>query len=144
MSDDSDVEVDASRQPAIACGSASAGSKRTSIDAGRIVRSLRLEDGTQFSLAHHREGTTHEIYDRRRRRSTVEIIDPLAANRRKRGEDDIGDSGIIKALMPGRIVRVLVAKGDEVARGAGLLDPRSDEDGERDSRARRRCIDEIS
>ena len=31
------------------------------INIGRYVRSLRLEDGTQYSLIHHREGNTHEI-----------------------------------------------------------------------------------
>jgi biotin carboxyl carrier protein len=28
---------------------------------------------------------------------------------------------VVKALMPGRVVRVLVAKGDNVRKGAGLL-----------------------
>ena len=36
-------------------------------------------------------------------------------------DDEMGGEGVIKALMPGRIVRVLVAKGDSVAKGAGLL-----------------------
>lgn len=83
------------------------------------VRSLRLDDGTQIALAHHQEGTTHQItigaY-----RMDVEIVDPLAL-RRKSGDDHLGDSGIIKALMPGRIARVLVEKGQTVGRGTGLL-----------------------
>jgi biotin carboxyl carrier protein len=83
------------------------------------LRSLRLDDGTQFLLAHHREGTTHQITIDASR-VDIEIIDPLAL-RRKRGDDHLGDSGIIKALMPGRIARVLVEKGAEVRRGAGLL-----------------------
>ena len=89
------------------------------IDAGGFVRSLRLQDGTQHSLLHHREGTLHEIT---LGSSTikVEIIDPLA-HRRRRGEDDMGAGGVVKALMPGRVVRVLVSKGDSVQRGAGLL-----------------------
>ncbi len=89
------------------------------VDAGGFVRSLRLEDGTQFSLIHHREGNLHEIT----LGSTtilVEIIDPLA-QRRRRGDDDMGAGGVVKALMPGRVVRVLVSKGDTVQRGAGLL-----------------------
>jgi biotin carboxyl carrier protein len=89
------------------------------INVGRYVRSLRLEDGTQFSLVHHREGNTHEIsLDG----STVyvDIIDPIAAKRRRR-EDEMGVSGVVKALMPGRVVRVLVAKGDTVQKGAGLM-----------------------
>jgi len=83
------------------------------------LRSLRLEDGTQFLLAHHREGTTHQITIGASR-IDIEIVDPLAL-RRKRGADHLGDSGIIKALMPGRIARVLVEKGAEVQRGTGLL-----------------------
>jgi biotin carboxyl carrier protein len=89
------------------------------VSVGPYVRSLRMADGRQFSFVHHREGNTWEIaigggtvY--------VDVIDPLAA-RRKRREDEGGGGGIIKALMPGRIVRVLVAKGDAVRKGAGLL-----------------------
>jgi len=87
--------------------------------AGPYVRSLRLEDGTQYALMHHRDGNTHQItlsgatYH-------VEIFDPLSLMRR-RTEDDMGGHGAIKAMMPGRIVRVLVAKGDSVAKGASLL-----------------------
>jgi len=83
------------------------------------LRSLRLEDGTQVPLAHHREGTTHQITIGASRLD-VDIVDPLAL-RRKRGDDHLGDSGIIKALMPGRIARVLVEKGATVRRGTGLL-----------------------
>jgi biotin carboxyl carrier protein len=82
-------------------------------------RSLRMEDGTQFLLSHHREGTVHQITIGASRLD-IEIVDPLAL-RRKRGDDHLGDSGIIKALMPGRISRVLVEKGAEVRRGTGLL-----------------------
>ena len=89
------------------------------VEMGRYVRSLRLEDGTQISLVHHREGSLHEISFGG---STVrvEIVDPLAA-RRNRGEDDMGGGGVIKALMPGRVVRILVAKGDTVRKGTGLV-----------------------
>jgi len=83
------------------------------------LRSLRFEDGTQFALAHHRVGTTHQITIGASRLD-VDIVDPLAL-RRKSGDDHLGDSGIIKALMPGRIARVLVEKGQEVRRGMGLL-----------------------
>jgi biotin carboxyl carrier protein len=89
------------------------------ITVGRYVRSLRLEDGTQVPLVHHREGNTHQIsLDG----STVyvDIIDPLAAKRRRR-EDEIGGTGTVKAMMPGRVVRILVNKGDTVSKGAGLL-----------------------
>jgi biotin carboxyl carrier protein len=88
-------------------------------DAGPYVRSLRLEDGTQFSLVHHRDGTKHEI-SLGGATLQVEIIDPAAAKRR-RNDDHMGASGIVKALMPGRVVRVLVSKGDAVRKGEGLL-----------------------
>jgi biotin carboxyl carrier protein len=86
---------------------------------GSYVRSLRMSDGTQFSFVFHREGHTWEIaigggtvY--------VDVIDPLAAKRQQRA-DEGGGGGTIKALMPGRIVRVLVTPGDPVRKGAGLL-----------------------
>jgi len=89
------------------------------VDLGNFVRSLRLDDGTQLALAHHRVGNTHEVSVGG---STihVDVIDPLAAKRRG-GADEMGSGGAVKALMPGRVVRVLVAKGDTVRKGAGLL-----------------------
>ena len=89
------------------------------VDAGPYLRSLRLDDGTQFSFVHHRHGTTHEIA---MGAATVhiDVIDPLAL-KRKRREDETGGAGVLKALMPGRIVRVLVEPGAAVRKGAGLL-----------------------
>lgn len=89
------------------------------VNAGNYVRSLRLEDGTQVSLVHHASGNTNEI-SLGGTIVIVDIIDPLAARRRRR-EDEMGGGGIVKALMPGRVVRVLVAKGESVRKGAGLL-----------------------
>lgn len=88
------------------------------VDAGGYVRSLRLEDGTQFSLIHHRNGTMHEV-TLAGSNVRVEIIDPLALRRRR--EDDAGGGGTIKALMPGRVTRILVAEGETVRKGAGLM-----------------------
>ncbi len=89
------------------------------VSAGPFIRSLRLDDGTQLALTHHSTGTTHEI-SIGGATVTVDIIDPLTP-RRRGGEDEIGSSGVVKALMPGRVVRVLVAKGDAVRKGAGLV-----------------------
>jgi biotin carboxyl carrier protein len=89
------------------------------VGVGRYVHSLRLEDGTQFSLVHHRDGNMHEI-SLGGATVYVEVIDPTAAKRRRR-DDEMGASGVVKALMPGRVVRVLVAKGDTVRKGTGLL-----------------------
>ena len=89
------------------------------VSAGPFIRSLRLDDGTQLALTHHSVGTMHEI-SIGGATVTVDMIDPLTPRRRGR-EDEIGSSGVVKALMPGRVVRVLVAKGDTVRKGAGLL-----------------------
>ncbi|MCU1350694.1 MAG: mccA [Acidobacteria bacterium] len=89
------------------------------VEAGPSVRSLRLEDGTHFSLLHHREGNEHQVTIGASQ-IRVEIVDPLAL-KRKRRDDESGSGGVVKALMPGRIVRVLVAKGDPVRKGMALL-----------------------
>lgn len=89
------------------------------VNAGAFVRSLRLEDGTQIALVHHRDGNIHEV-SLGDTSIAVEVVDPLSL-RRKRRDDEMGGSGTIKALMPGRVVRLLVAKGDQVRKGAGLL-----------------------
>jgi biotin carboxyl carrier protein len=86
---------------------------------GKYVRSLRLDDGTQFACVPHREGNTYEI-SFGGAAVKVEMIDPQAAKRRGR-EDETGGLGILKALMPGRVVRILVAKGETVRKGTGLL-----------------------
>jgi 3-methylcrotonyl-CoA carboxylase alpha subunit len=89
------------------------------VSVGRYVRSLRLDDGTQFSFVHHASGNMHEI-THGGTSVAVEVIDPLTARRRGR-DDDMGSGGVVKALMPGRVVRVLVEKGATVQKGAGLL-----------------------
>jgi len=89
------------------------------VSAGPFVRSLRLSDGRQFSLIHHRDGNRHEV-TLTTTAIHVEITDPLAL-KRKRSDDEMGAVGIIHALMPGRIVRVLVEPGAAVRKGAGLL-----------------------
>ena len=89
------------------------------VETGRFLRSLRLEDGTQFAFAHHREGTMHHI-TLGGANIAVEIVDPLAL-RRKGADDEAGAGGILKALMPGRVVRLMVKTGDVVRRGQSLL-----------------------
>jgi biotin carboxyl carrier protein len=89
------------------------------VDAGRFLRSVRLEDGTQLALIHHRNGTTHEI-SLGDTTIHVDIVDPLSIKGR-RGAEDMVAVGTLKALMPGRIVRVMAAKGESVRKGAALL-----------------------
>lgn len=96
--------------------------KARSVDlvaAGHQLHSLRLDDGTQFSVTHHRSGTEHEV-TLMGAKTLLEIIDPLAL-RRTRSDDEAGEAGLVTALMPGRIVRVLVSQGERVAKGTGLL-----------------------
>lgn len=84
-----------------------------------FMRSLRFDDGRQFLFLHHREGTTHEISfgDETMR---LEMHDPLAM-RRSAAVDAASTSGNIRALMPGRVVRVTVKAGDAVEAGQGIL-----------------------
>ena len=89
------------------------------VKAGEAVHSLRFEDGTQFAFVHQRHGTQHEI-SFSGAKATIEIIDPLSL-RRKTREDEGGEAGDVTALMPGRIVRLLVEPGQTVTRGTGLL-----------------------
>jgi biotin carboxyl carrier protein len=89
------------------------------VEIGRSMRSLRLEDGTQYAFAHHREGTLHHV-SLGGASVAVEIVDPLAL-RREGTEDQAGAGGVIKALMPGRVVRLFVKNGDTVRRGQSLL-----------------------
>jgi biotin carboxyl carrier protein len=89
------------------------------VNAGPYVRSMRLEDGTQLSIVHDREGNMHEI-SLPDSIIHVEITDPLSLKRKGR-EDEVESGGIIRAMMPGRIVRVMVKKGDSVRKGTSLL-----------------------
>jgi 3-methylcrotonyl-CoA carboxylase alpha subunit len=89
------------------------------VKAGEAVHSLRFEDGTQFAFVHQRHGTQHEV-SFRGSKAVIEIIDPLSL-RRKTREDEGGEAGDVEALMPGRIVRLLVEAGQTVTRGTGLL-----------------------
>lgn len=98
------------------------GEKWMSVDmipANAFVYSLRFEDGRQARLGHRGEGSMHEVAFGNRV-VHVELHDPLAM-KRKRREDQAGDSGRVAAIMPGRISRLLVSAGDEVRKGTGLL-----------------------
>ena len=88
-------------------------------EAGRFLRSVRLEDGTQLAVIHHRDGTAHEI-SLPDATIHVDVRDPLSLKHKGR-EDEMGGAGSVKALMPGRIVRVTVHKGDSVRKGASLV-----------------------
>lgn len=88
-------------------------------ECGPYVRSLRLDDGTQYGLVHHREGSTYEIA-LAGASFQIEMLDPLSA-RRKGREDESSAGGIVKAPMPGRVVRLIVAPRQSVRKGSSLL-----------------------
>jgi 3-methylcrotonyl-CoA carboxylase alpha subunit len=89
------------------------------IEAGHFVHSLRFDDGRQFALVHERDGDRHRV-TLGGRTLHVELFNPLALKRG--GSDDAaGEGGTIRAMMPGRVVRLLVSPGEAVCRGAGLL-----------------------
>jgi biotin carboxyl carrier protein len=85
--------------------------------ANQYAKSLRFADGTQFLIGHSVSGNVHEI-SFGNRLVHVELRDPLEM-RRHRADAAGGES--LSAIMPGRIVRVLVSRGDEIKKGSGLL-----------------------
>lgn len=89
------------------------------VSLGASVHSLRFEDGTQFSLIHHSDGDDHEVAIGGSK-VRLQIVDPLSLRRTAR-DDERGAGGTVRALMPGRIVRVMVSKGEAVRKGSALL-----------------------
>lgn len=84
------------------------------------LHSLRLADGTQFLIIHHRIGARHEL-SFGDASVHLEVHDPLAMKRRRNQDDMAGDSDVVKAVMPGRVVRILVEPGQEIRKGQSLL-----------------------
>ena len=83
------------------------------------LNSIRFEDGAQYLFGHHADGAKHVVsFDDQA--VHVELYDPLAL-RSKRGDDDSAAGGSVLALMPGRVVRLFKAEGDEVRKGEPLL-----------------------
>ena len=78
-------------------------------------------------------GRQHEVTVRRQRNGVywvtsaagsgeVELMDPLThLARSAHGEGGAGGAVRVTAYMPGRVVEILVAEGDEVAAGQGVL-----------------------
>lgn len=51
----------------------------------------------------------------------VELVHPMALLLKKMGAGGAGRAGSLTAPMPGKVVRVLVAPGDSVTKGAGIV-----------------------
>jgi biotin carboxyl carrier protein len=78
-----------------------------------------LLDGKQFrvTVMATREGMRLEA---RGRHFTVEVVDPRNISRRSRTRVGSGGQNV-NALMPGKVIRVLVREGDVVESGSGLV-----------------------
>ena len=90
------------------------------ISINSLLRSLRLEDHRQFLIGHHAEGPKHWI-SFGDQSVAVEVFDPLTLKRGRRDDEAMGASGAVRALMPGRVVRLMVEEGAVVQKGKGLL-----------------------
>jgi biotin carboxyl carrier protein len=90
------------------------------VAANAFLQSLRFEDGRQFLLGHHHEGSQHQV-SFGDKTILLEIFDPLSLKRRRREDEAGAGGGALKALMPGRVVRIMVEEGAAVQKGEGLL-----------------------
>ena len=91
--------------------------------AGDIL-SLGLGDGRQFEVAVRRTrsqsgGGVYQVSSSRGL-DTVEIMDPLE-HLLQQSRGDAGGASRVEALMPGRVVEVLVDEGQEVEKGQGVV-----------------------
>ena len=97
-------------------------------EAGRLT-SLRLlgeDEGRQFEVATRRlrshgrgTGTAYEVSSHRGV-DRVEVTDPLSRLAEEAAADGEGAT-TVSAYMPGRVVEVLVAEGDAVVSGQGIV-----------------------
>jgi len=100
------------------------GERRYRVDAARagaVLRSL-LIDGGQHEVAVRDEGEGSYLVSAGGGLVAVEVSDPLTFLARQSHADKGGrGSRTVRAYMPGRVVSLLVAIGDEVVPGQGLL-----------------------
>lgn len=104
------------------------GDKTYEIDVASIrggsILSLCVDDGRQFEVAVRRSGSTsHGIYHVSSFRGVhaVEVVDPLTHLAEQSHSVGGVGKGEVKAYMPGRVVEILVAEGDEVEKGQGVI-----------------------
>ena len=91
--------------------------------AGDIL-SLGVSDGRQFEVAVRRmPGQGHHSYQVSSVRGvdTVEVMDPLTYMLEQTNPDAGSGGGKVSALMPGRVVELLVEEGAEVEKGQGIV-----------------------
>jgi len=88
---------------------------------GTALRSL-LVGGRQHEVAVYADGDGHYRVTANGEIQSVEVLDPLARLAQQgAGRDAAGGPQRVTAYMPGRVVSVLVAEGDEVQPGQGVV-----------------------
>lgn len=90
------------------------------IAANGHLRSLRLRDGKHYLLTHQREGNRHSV-SFGGREVQLELFHPLALAGVRSDGEATDKHARVTAVMPGRVVRVLVEKGNEVKAGDSLV-----------------------
>ncbi len=88
--------------------------------ANNRLRSVMLGSHSQYLVAHHSDGNRHEV-SFADRTVHLELVDPLAMKRRRREDEDGAGESHVRAIMPGRVVKLLVNEGDDVHKGQGIL-----------------------
>ena len=90
------------------------------VRANASLDTLRMEGGRQHAVVHHQHREHHEVYFPNFR-VDLDLRDPLSLARGAAGEDAEGHEQTIRAVMPGRVVRIQVGEGDEVEKGQSLM-----------------------
>ena len=91
--------------------------------AGEVL-SLVVSDGRQFEVAVRRlrnQGRSTYRVSSVRGVDTVEVMDPLTYLLEQTHPDAGAGGGTVTALMPGRVVEILVEEGAEVEKGQGVV-----------------------
>lgn len=90
------------------------------VRANESLHTLRIADHRQYAVVHHQHRERHEVFFPNFR-VDLDLRDPLSLARGAGADDAEGDEQTIRAVMPGRVVRVEVAEGDEVEKGKALV-----------------------
>lgn len=88
--------------------------------ANLFLNSLTIDGGRHYLVGHSAEGHRHAI-SFGDQTLHVDVFDPLSLKRRRREDEGGAGAGVVKAIMPGRVVRLLVEEGATVTKGTGLL-----------------------
>lgn len=91
---------------------------------GGALLSLLQGDGRQYEVAVRRTGSAaHGTYHVSSFRGVhaVEVMDPLTHLAEQTRSEGAGAKGAVRAYMPGRVVDILAAPGDEVVKGQGIV-----------------------